>query len=261
MEKIFIKNRNDKKICVVVEQPQEKPKGLAFVMDGLSGFKESWHVRICAEVFLNNGFVVVTFDVRNTFGESEGGYEYATISSYYEDLEDVIHWSKNQNWYQEPFCLAGFSLGGFCIDQYAENYPMQVRAIASIAAVISGKLDYESYKQYRSKNLVEWESTGFRIDKSASRPWIIKKLNFKNYVADLLKHDLLPNANKLTMPVLIVVGENDTSCPVSTQKIFFNKLLGQKAMHIIKGAPHTFREPQHLKELKEIFDKWIKSLN
>jgi len=259
MQKLFIHNRKGQKICVVVEKP-EKPIGLAFVMDGLSGFKESAHVRLIAEVFLENGFSTVTFDVRNTFGESEGSYEDATITSYYEDLEDVIVWAKKQNWYKEPFCLSGFSVGGYCVDWFAENYPKEVLALASFAAVISGKLDYEAYKQYRPERLAEWESSGWRIDKSASRPWIIKKLNFKTFTADLFNHDLLPEADKLTMPVLVVVGENDTSCPVDQQKIFFEKLPGQKELHIIKGSQHTFTKPEHLKEVKQIFDQWIKKL-
>lgn len=37
--KTFIKNRNDKKIAVVVEE-NSNSKGLAFVMHGLGGFKE-----------------------------------------------------------------------------------------------------------------------------------------------------------------------------------------------------------------------------
>jgi len=39
-EKLFIKNRDEKKISVLIEQPSRKPEGLAFVAHGLSGFKE-----------------------------------------------------------------------------------------------------------------------------------------------------------------------------------------------------------------------------
>jgi len=34
----------------------------------------------------------------------------------------------------------------------------------------------------------------------------------------------------------------------------------EKEFHIIKGAPHTFREPEHLNELKEVFNNWLKKL-
>ena len=54
-EKIFIKNRNDKKVAVVVDENQ-KSKRLAFVVHGLGGFKEEPHIQAFAEAFKDNGF-------------------------------------------------------------------------------------------------------------------------------------------------------------------------------------------------------------
>src|SRR3989338_5280761 len=126
MPKEFIKNRKGQKIAVLVERP-ENLKGLAFVMHGLGGFKEQPHIRAIAEAFLESGYTVIRFDTTNTFGESEGNYEDATTTNYYEDLEDVIEWSKNQLWYKEPFALGGHNLGGICSALYAEKYPEKVK--------------------------------------------------------------------------------------------------------------------------------------
>lgn len=87
-----------------------------------------------------------------------------------------------------------------------------------------------------------------------------KKLKW-SHIEDRLKYDLLPKAERLTMPVLMIVGENDESTPPEHQKILFDKLSGEKEMHIIKGAGHTFREEEHLKEIKKIFDDWIKKID
>ena len=89
MEKLFIKNRKDQKIAVVVEQHASQ-KGIAVVMHGLSGFKEEAHIALIAQAFFDFGYTVVRFDTTNTFGESEGQYEDATTTNYYEDLEDVM---------------------------------------------------------------------------------------------------------------------------------------------------------------------------
>jgi predicted alpha/beta-fold hydrolase len=111
MEKLFIKNSQNQKIAVIVEKV-EKPKGLVFIMHGLGGFKEQPHIEIFAKVFKDNNYTVVRFDTTNSFGESDGDYANATVTNYYQDLEDVINWSKRQNFYQEPFILCGHSLGG-----------------------------------------------------------------------------------------------------------------------------------------------------
>jgi alpha-beta hydrolase superfamily lysophospholipase len=256
MEKIFIKNRKNQKLAVLIDQP-ESPKGLAFVMHGLGGFKEQPHIATFAQSFQDAGYTVVRFDTTNTFGESDGNYEDATTTNYYEDLEDVVEWAKTQIFYQEPFFLTGHSLGGICVALYAENYPEKIKGLAPISTVVSGKLSCESPKY--KKIAKEWERTGWRVTESSSQPGLIKRLKW-SHTADRLKYDLLPEANKLMMPVLMIVGDQDDSTLLEHQKILFGALDCPKELHIIKDAPHTFVDPEHLKELKEIFDQWIKKI-
>lgn len=258
MEKLFIKNRHDKKIAVIVEKPAE-PIGLAFVMHGFSGIKSAPHIETFAKAFFNNGYTVIRFDVTHTYGESEGSYEDATYTNYYEDLEDVINWSKSQVWHQEPFVLCGHSAGGTCTALYTEKYPEKVKALAPISTLVSGEI---YLRDCNKEEIAEAERTGWQIYESSSRPGLIKKLKWQPYVEDLLKYDLLPEVNKLTMPILLIVGELDDVCPLAHQEILFNALpVGKKELHIINGAPHTFRDENHLQEIYSIMDKWLKTLN
>ncbi|MBU1111372.1 MAG: lysophospholipase [Nanoarchaeota archaeon] len=260
-EKIFIQSRNNQKIAVLLDKT-ENQKGLAFVMHGLGGFKEQKHLQAMTEAFLEEGFTVVRFDTRDSFGESEGNYENASITSYYQDLEDLIKWSKDQPFYQEPFYLAGHSLGGISVGTYAERFPDKIKGVAPISPVVSGKLHLEKKKKYNPERLAEQDRTGWRINESKSKPGLIKKLSCHQFKEDLLKYDLIAEADKLTMPVLIIVEENDTSTIPEQQKLLFDAIPGNhKELHIIKGAPHTFREPEHLTEIKDIFKKWIKKTN
>lgn len=255
MTKLFIKNRKDQKISVIVEisEPQQ---GLAFVMHGLGGFKEQPHIQVMAEAFKENGYTVVRFDTTNTLGESEGNYEDATVTNYYEDLEDVITWAKTQNWYQEPFVLAGHSLGGICTTLFAEKYPEKVKALAPISTVTSGKLSVEAHSK---EELTDWEKSGWKINESRAKPGVMKRLKW-SHIIDRLKYDLLPEVDKLKMPVLLIVGENDDVTPLKHQQILFEALPCRKELHVINGSWHTFREEKHLHELKNIFDHWIKSI-
>jgi len=253
MQKQLIKNRKNQNMAVIIENVPN-PKGLVFIMHGLGGFKEQNHIQAFAQSFQENNYTVVRFDTTNTFGESDGKYENATTTNYYEDLEDVIKWAKNQDWYQEPFILAGHSLGGICTALYAENYPSKIKALAPISTVVSGKLSFDAHTKEEMEN---WEKTGWKIKESKSIPGVIKKLPWSQMV-DRMKYDLLKKADKLTMPVLLIVGENDHSCPPKHHKILFEALPGKKELHVIKGAVHTFRKEEHLEEIKEIFDKWIK---
>jgi len=251
--KTSIQNRKGMKVAVEIEESPQS-LGLAFVMHGLGGFKEQPHIRAMAEAFKEKGLTVVTFDTTNSIGESDGKYEDGNTTSYYADLEDVIAWSSQQKWYKEPFYLAGHSLGGICVALFAEKHPERVKGLAPISTVVSGKLSMESREE--RGGLGEWKRTGWKIAESKSKPGVIKKLPWSE-MEDRLRYDLLPDVNKLTMPVLLVVGEKDEGTPPEHQKILFDALPGLKELHIIKSAPHTFREPAELKKLKSIFLRWI----
>ena len=81
-----------------------------------------------------------------------------------------------------------------------------------------------------------------------------------SHMLERLKHDLMPNASKITMPILFIVGEKDESCPPDQQKILYDLVPEPKELHIISNAPHTFREPEHLGALRNILGDWIEKL-
>jgi len=110
MKKSFIKNRKDQNIAVIIEK-SENQKGLAFIMHALGATKEQPQIETFSKAFKDNNYTVIRFDTTNSCGESDGNYEDATITNYYEDLEDVIDRAKKQDFYKEPFILCGHSLG------------------------------------------------------------------------------------------------------------------------------------------------------
>jgi alpha-beta hydrolase superfamily lysophospholipase len=254
MNKLFIKNRDNKKICVVVDETKNS-SGLVFIMHGLGGTKDQKHIESLAKTYKNNNFIVVRFDARNTFGESEGKFSDATITNYYKDLEDVISWSGKQKWYKEPFYLLGHSLGGICVILYAQKNPEKVKALNPISTVVSGKLSLESPK---NKDWRKWKKSGWNTYIGSSGN--IKKLPWSHY-EDRLKYDILKSSDKIIVPTLLIVGEKDENTPVVHVKKLYDKLKCKKEMHIIKGAPHTFKEEKHLSEIKNIMDRWIKKTN
>ncbi|MFA5954757.1 MAG: alpha/beta fold hydrolase [Patescibacteria group bacterium] len=251
--KFFIENRYRQKLAILVEEAVNQ-KGLVFVMHGLRSWKEEPHMQAFSESFASNDFTVVRFDVANTFGESEGDYTLGTATNFYEDLEDVISWSKTQEWYEEPFWLVGHSMGGMSVARYAENHPAVVKALALISTVVSGALRRATFGK---EVLKQWEQTGWLIKHSNSRSEVVK-VSWQE-MEDLMQYDLLPKAEKLTMPVLMIVGDKDTKTPIEHQEMFYKKLPGKKELYIIQGASHLFVAAEHLEEIKSIIDEWIKS--
>ncbi len=259
MTKLFIKNRKGQNISVLVDETKEQ-KGLAFLMHGLGSSKERPHMKVLTEAFNENGLSVVRFDTTNTIGESDGNYEDATVTNYFEDLEDVISWSKTQTWYKEPFYLLGHSLGGICTTLYAERHIGEVKGLAPISTVVSGKLSEEAAMELNPEDYKKWKESGWRISESSSQPGTFKKLRW-SHMEDRLGYDLIPGANTLIMPVLLITGSEDTSTPPKHVEILFNAIPhSNKSHHIIQGAPHSFKNPEYLAEIKLIVKNWIQSV-
>jgi pimeloyl-ACP methyl ester carboxylesterase len=260
MKNFSIKNIKGLNIEGNVLTPKN-PIGLSFTLHGLGGFKDQLHIQALVKALIENNYIVVNFDATNSIGESEGKYEDATMQNHYEDLVDVINWAKNQEWYIEPFIIVGHSLGGFAVAKYAEEFPNEVKAVFPYAAVYSGKDSFEASEKFKPEEIKEWKETGWTHRTSTSKPGTKMKLPW-SHMEERLKHDLKLKVNKITMPVLFVVGENDTSCPPYQQKAFCDLLPDKtkKEIYVIKGAPHTFKEKEHLNQLKDIFSKWIKKI-
>ncbi len=251
--KLFIKNRNNDDISVLVEWVGNK-NWLVFVMHGLWWCKEQLHIQEFRKVFLDNGYVVVSFDTTNTYGESSyNTQENASVTWYYNDLEDVVSWAGKQEWYEEPFVLAGHSLWGICSVLFAIKHQDKIKALAPTSC--------STYKSFfmRKKDIVdEWKEN-----------WILEYIGWAGntktlkyeFMEDYSKYaDLEEKLFKIKVPVLLIVWDEDIIAPVDTQKKIYNSLWWDKELYIIKDAPHTFKSEKDLDEVYEVFDKWIKKI-
>lgn len=256
MEKYNITNRKGLNIVAEIEEIPNQ-KGLVFIVHGLGGFKEQHQMEAMKRAFSRNKYTVVRYDSTNAFGESDGKLEDATMTQYYQDLEDIIEWSKPQKWYQEPFVLIGHSVGGFCVLSYAIKYPERVKAVAPISPVVSGELFSQTHEM--KEVIDEWKETGMREWESGTRPGVMKRLKY-DFIEDALQYDLLKQALVVKVPTLIVVGDQDITTPTEHQVSLFNALSSEKDMHIIKGSGHTFREESGLIQLEDIISNWVRKL-
>lgn len=249
MKKIFIKNRKEQNISIIVENENWK-WWLVFIMHWLWDDKNSLHIIEYSIPFLNNDFVVIRFDTTNTFWESYGSFEDATTTNYYEDLEDVIKWSSNQTFYKEKFILLWHSLGAISCAIYSQNNNFKVLSLILISSPINFELSKSTYSIEKLEN---WEKTWILIEY-----WWNFQVKLKwNYMEDKKKYDLLKNPEKITMPVLMVSWENDNVTPYNHQKLSFDNIKSKKEIFIIKNWPHTFSSKKDLNEIKNIINNFI----
>ena len=127
----FIKNIDNENLCLQLLEPttHQGQSKLAVICHGITGYKEQDVILQTAETLSTSGYFVITFDCRNSRGESFNNHQCATLTSMYEDLQTVIAWVKTQNFYTEPFLLAGHSLGGSVVLHYTQNHPQSINRL------------------------------------------------------------------------------------------------------------------------------------
>lgn len=254
MEKLTLQNRKGLKIVGVLEKPSGEIKGTCVVQHGWGGHKDKPTVQTIKNAFLAAGFQTFNFDTTHSFGESDGDFEQSTLGSFWEDLEDVTKWVQKQDWFVGPLALTGHSKGGYAVTRYAEEHPNEVDYLVPVAPVVSGKLSYEAHKKCHPEEFEKWKQEGVieRIGKEGD----VKRQHWYQ-MEERLQHDLLPNAQKLTMPVLLVVGSKDESCFDQAQILFDALPEGSKSIEIIEGAPHSYYEMSEQEACKNAIVNWL----
>lgn len=257
MQKLKLKNRKEQTIVGVLEQPTAGSKGTCVIQHGWGGNKERPTVQAIKRAFLELGFQTFAFDTTNASGESDGDYEQSTLGLHWEDLEDVVKWVQKQDWFIGPLALSGHSMGGYAVARYAEDYPNQVSYLVPVAPVVSGKLSFAEHNKHDPESFKTWKEKGFRKriksnGKPATERWF--------QMEERLKHNLLPNAGKLTMPTLLLVGSKDTSCFDQTQALYDHLPEENKTLQIIEDAPHSFSTKKDLASCSNHIKTWLQNL-
>lgn len=254
----FITNAQNEKICVKVTQGKSDAP-VAVLQHGLGGFKEQKHILALEECLIDSGVTVINFDSRHAFGESDGDLRFATLSSYIDDLETVVDRFSDQS-SNRKIILAGHSLGGASILSFATRFPGRVLGIAPLSTLIGGFYYEEQKKKSDLAGYEKWRDEGAYLKVSKSRPGKQGYVSF-DLCVDMRQYDFIDDADKLTMPVLMATGDEDTSTPYAHQKLLHDAIPhDRKEIHLIKDCGHTFKTPKQLAELKEIFSAWLTAL-
>ncbi len=162
-----------------------------------------------------------------------------------------------QKWFIEPLALTGHSKGAYSVVHYAEKYPHDLGYLVSVAPVVNGQLSFEAYQRRDPEDFAKWERDGILVKTESDGK---TRIRYWSQMEERLQHDLFPDAQKLTMPTLFIVGSCDELCPPTHIKILFDAMLeGNKTMKIIEGAPHSYYEKSEQDACRNFITEWLKN--
>ncbi len=238
---------------------------------------KSWEPQVSA--LLDAGYRVITYD-RRGFGKSGAsldGYDYNSLTA---DLEELISNLDLQN-----VVLVGFSMGGGEVVRYLTNNGCdnvaKVALISSIIPLVKQKEDnpdgvpegdlneiLENVKKDRVTFLESFHKNFYNyglLSQSVSQA----QLNYDWSIASnaspiaTLKcaeswanTDFRPELQNVTVPTLIVHGDDDKVVPIATAGDQAAKGIPNSEYHIIEGAPHGLNVT-HAEELNQILINFL----
>lgn len=253
VKEIFIKNRKGLKMAVRLNIDSDRDK-LVFLEHGLGARKEYPHMLVLEEFFAKYGYNVVNLDATNSLNASDSSAEGITFTGHYQDLEDVIEWAKTQNFYKEPFALAGQSLGAEAVMFYAGKNPSKVELVISAALPwIDGNIEVKVNK--RTEDILK---QGFydQISRSTGRVLRI----YKNYLDDVSKYNLTDVIKNVTARIYLLVGGGDSEYHIQNSKRVYEMLNCPKRLFLLENVPHDLANTPETKAtfeetLTEIFEQ------
>ncbi len=217
---------------------------------GPYGAVDRWGWDARAQMFANNGYLVIQLNYRGSGNHGEGFQE----AGYHEwgakmqdDLTDVTLWAIEKGYADKNrVCIHGVSYGGYAAMQAVVKEPDLYQC--SIPDAGPYDLDYQLRK-----------ADSFKQD-SKRRKWFFERMLGENY--EQLNKERSPayNIDKLKAPLLIVHGTEDVRVPIGNAYLLEDKLKekGIKYQTIYKKDGHGF---QKVKYRVELYKKMLKFLD
>ncbi|MBV7269704.1 prolyl oligopeptidase family serine peptidase [Winogradskyella sp. WHY3] len=266
-EKNIILKRQDKKPILIDAFYSEYKSNQPTVIfcHGYKGFKDWGAWNLLAESIAKVGCCFIKFNFSHNGGTMEDPIDFPDLEAFgnnnyskeLEDLNDVIDWS--QNYYQNnssintsQIWLIGHSRGGgITILKASED--SRISKLITLASVS----DFEK-RTSTTGNLEDWKKNGvkFVLNGRTKQQMPHYYQFYEDFKANKKRLDIESAEKRLTIPHLIIHGDEDTSVSIS-EAMDLKKWNPKSQLKIIEGADHVFntkhpwKDSKMPKELKE----------
>ena len=248
--KNHIVERNKKKpILMDAFYSKEKTnQPIVIFCHGYKGFKDWGAWNIMAKEIAKSGCCVIKFNFSHNGGTIENPIDFPDLEAFgqnnytkeLDDLNDVINWA--QNYFKDKplinindICLIGHSRGGgiSIIKASEDNRITKLITLASIS-------DFEK-RTATVGDLKEWKEKGVKyvLNGRTKQQMPHYYQLYEDFMANKDRLNIQSATEKLTIPQLIIHGDNDTSINIKEAEEL-HQWNPKSKLKIIKGANHVF---------------------
>lgn len=204
-------------------------------------------------------FTVIAVDLPG-FGGSSQPNEVWGVGDYAQFVHDLLE----KLGIDEVYSIVGHSFGGrICIKAVSENTVLPKKLVLIGAAGIkhSESIRNRSYKLIAKSGKVLLSLPGLRGFAQKARKTLYAQAGASDYLQSgtmkdiflaTINEDLSINASKITIPTLLIWGDQDDQSPIEDAR-FFQSVMPNSSLKVIEGASH-FVHNEHPDQV----NSWIK---
>lgn len=245
----IINRENKKPILIDAFWHEYKTKQpIVIFCHGYKGFKDWGAWNIMAKEIAKLGCCFIKFNFSHNGGTMENPIDFPDLQAFGEnnyskeldDLNDVINWT--QTYFSDSvvfdcdnICLVGHSRGGgICILKSSED--KRVSKLITLASIS----DFEK-RTATIGNLKEWKEKGVKyvINGRTKQQMPHYYQFYEDFVANKGRLNIKAAVKKLTIPQLIIHGDNDTSINIE-EAHKLHQWNPNSVLRIIENADHVF---------------------
>lgn len=238
MKKVRLQTTDGLTLTGVWHLPKKQTEKVIVLAHGITVDKDEAGIFVnLANLLEQNSFAVFRFDFRGQ-GESEGESVDMTIKGELLDMDAAINEVSKHRF--TSIGLLGASFGGGIASLYAETHQEKLRCLClwnpclnydhTFLHPITPWLMEQSEQIKKDFSKKGWTTIG-------SRQFVIGKQLFDE-MEQTYPYEALKN---ITIPTLIIHGDNDTYVPFQDSKEYVHNLQ-HGTLHIIKNAGHGFHD-------------------
>lgn len=247
--KIFFPSSQEINICGLLSNPTSSLDPLITIScHGFLSSKESRTNTALEKKLSKTGLSILMFDFFG-HGESEGDFAKLTISESVDDVLSAIAFLKQSGYTR--IGLVGSSFGGMA-SLLAAAQTMDLVFLALKSPVVHYLSMMKSL--YGEPMLEEWRKKGFAdVEGPDGQKHTLKYAFYEDSIA----HDGYKACERISIPTLIVHGDQDETVPVSQSKKA-SILIKNCRLEIIEGADHRYTKLDDYDRMLDLISDFIR---
>ena len=266
----LILKRNHKKPILIdaFYSKDKKNQPIVIFCHGYKGFKDWGAWNLMAKQIAKAGCCFVKFNFSHNGGTIENPIDFPDLEAFgqnnytkeLDDLNDVIDWSQNyflNNSFVNTnnICLIGHSRGGgICILKASQD--KRITKLITLASVN----DFEK-RTATIGDLKEWKEKGVKyvLNGRTKQKMPHYYQFYEDFIANKGRLNIKSATEELTIPQLIIHGDNDASINIE-EAVELHRWNPDSKLKIIKGANHVFntKHPWDANELSPELELVVK---